>query len=101
MQKLGEGLGEAVRERLDHDRLVVVVLCLVAGGELVGAVDRDAERADVVAVGRDVIGERTVRPRVTVGGLLPEKREARPILEDDIVALRVRRPVPVDTTRHE
>ena len=40
VQPLGERLGEPVGERLDDDRLVVVVLGLVARGELVGAVDR-------------------------------------------------------------
>ena len=40
VQPLGERLGEAVGERLDDDRRVVVVLGLVPGGELVGAVDR-------------------------------------------------------------
>ena len=40
VELLGEGLGEPVGERLDHDRAVVVVLGLVARRELVGAVDR-------------------------------------------------------------
>ena len=37
VQELGERLGQAVGERLDHDRAVVVVLGLVAARELVGA----------------------------------------------------------------
>ena len=47
VQLLGERLGEAVGERLDHDRVVVVVLGLEARGELVGAeAGGDRERAD-------------------------------------------------------
>ncbi len=49
MQVLGERLGEPVGERLDHDRVVVVVLRLEAGGELVGAeAGGDRERPEVV-----------------------------------------------------
>src|SRR5918997_5198925 len=51
MEVLGERLCQTVRERLDHDRPVVVVLALVPARELVGAVDRDGESADVVAGG--------------------------------------------------
>src|SRR5918999_2512352 len=49
VQVLGEGLRKPVGERLDHDRAVVVVLGLVPGRKLVGAVDRDREAAHVVA----------------------------------------------------
>ena len=67
--------------------LVVVLLGLVAGGELVGAVDRDRERADVVARRRDVVGQRAVRPRVAPGRLLAQHREA-----DAVLRARRRRP---------
>src|SRR6476646_8804702 len=77
VEVLRERLGEAVGEGLDHDRAVIVVLRLVVSGELVGAVDRDRERADVVAVGADVVGEAAVRARVAVRGLLAQEREAR------------------------
>ena len=77
VQPLRERLGEPVGERLHDDRAVVVVLVLVARGELVGAVDRDGERAEVVAGGRDVVGERAVRPLVAVVGLLAQEAEAR------------------------
>ena len=87
VQVLGERLGEPVGERLDHDRAVVVVLGLVTGGELVGAVDRDGEGAEVVACGRDVVGQAAVRPRVALGGLLAQHREAHAALEHDVVAL--------------
>ena len=35
VEALGEGFGQAIRERLHHDRLVVVVVLLEAGGEIV------------------------------------------------------------------
>ena len=74
---LGESLGEPVRERLRHDRVVVVVLGLEARRELVDAdAGGDGERAEVVAGRRDVVGEAAVRPRVAVRGLLPEEAEA-------------------------
>ena len=105
VEVLGERLGEAVGERLDHDRVVVVVLGREARGELVGAdPGGDGERADVIAVGRDVVGERAVRPRVAVVRLLAEEAEAR-VADDDVVSLRVRRPeaehaLALVTTRH-
>ena len=67
VQPLGEGLGEPVGQRLQHDRAVVVEV----GGELLLLlVDAEAgghrEEADVVALarafGRDEIGEAAVRP---------------------------------------
>ena len=49
VQVLRERLGETVGERLDHDRVVVVVLGGEAGGELVGAeAGGDRERAQEV-----------------------------------------------------
>ena len=68
---------KAVGERLDGDRGVVVVGRLVARRELVGAVDRDRERADVIVRRRDVVGEAAVRPAVAVVGLLAQEAEAR------------------------
>ena len=87
VQPLGERLGEPVGERLDGDRRVVVVRGLVARRELVGAVDRDGERADVVVGRRDVVGEAAVRPAVAVVGLLAQEAEARAV-DDDVVARR-------------
>ena len=49
MQALGEGLGEAVGQRLDHDRGVVVVGALEALGDVVLAdAGGDGEAADVI-----------------------------------------------------
>src|SRR5581483_1777233 len=77
VQVLGERLGQAVRERLRNDRAVVVVLGLEAGRELLEAeTGGDRERADVVTVRSDVVGEAAVRPRVAVGGLLSQEAEA-------------------------
>ena len=63
VQPLGEGLGEAVGERLDQDRGIVVVRPLEALGDrhLLDA-GGDDEAADVVgrALGRDEVGERHV-----------------------------------------
>ena len=64
VQPLGEGLGEAVGERLDQDRGIVVVRPLEALGDrdLLDA-GGDDEAADIVgrALGRDEVGERDVR----------------------------------------
>ena len=88
MGVLREGLGEAVGERLDHDRVVVVVLRLERGGELVGAEPGgDRERAEVVSLRSDVVGEAAVRARVAVVGLLAQEAEARALVQDDVVAL--------------
>src|SRR5437763_1102298 len=92
VEVLRERLREAVRERLGHDRLVVVVLGFEAGGELVGAdPGGDRERTEVVAFGSEVIGKAAVRPRVAVVGLLAE--EAEPCVGgDDVVAAGRSRP---------
>ncbi len=94
-----EGLREPVGERLDHDRAVVVLLGLEPRRELVGAVDRDGERSEVVAFGSDVVGEAAVRPRVSVGCLLAEEAEPGPAVEKDIVAFAARRPEAEDALR--
>ena len=101
VEVLGERLGEAVGERLGHDRAVVVVLGLEAGGELVRAVDRRRRTRRGVAGGRDVVREAAVRARVAVVGLLAQAREARPVLEHDVVAVGVRGPEAVDAARGE
>src|SRR5580765_584442 len=62
---------------------------------------RDGEGADVVALGRDVVGETAVRPRVAVRGLLAQKIEGGAVLQDDVVAVRTRRPVAVDAASLE
>ena len=102
VQVLGERLGEPVGERLDHDRAVVVVLGLEARGELVGAVDRDRERAEVVAGRRDVVGEASGsgasrRSRPAGAGTGSASRPS----SDDVVALGARRPEAVDAARPE
>jgi hypothetical protein len=61
VQELGESLREPIGQRLDHDRVVVVVLGLVASSELVGTMDGDAEGTDVVIARRDVVGQAAVR----------------------------------------
>ena len=91
VQPLGEGFGKPVGQRLDDDRGVVVVRGHMTCRDLIRAVDRDRERADVVAGRRDVVGEAEVRAAVLVVGLLPEEREARAV-EDDVVAVGVRGP---------
>ena len=45
---LRERLGEPIRERLDHDRRVVVVICLVPSSQLVRAVDRHGKGAEMI-----------------------------------------------------
>ena len=65
VEEFGEGFGETIRERLYHDRVVVVVILLEARGELVGFdAAGHGERADVVGhaglVRRYKISERAV-----------------------------------------
>ncbi len=58
---LGKGLGQAVGERLGHDRGVIVVFLLVTARQLVAAVDAEGEAAKVIGPGRsDVIRERMI-----------------------------------------
>ena len=76
MHPLGEGLGQAVRERFGEDRRVVVVGRLELRDQHVDAVPRgDGERTDVVAQARlrggDEVREREVRPALGLGHLLP------------------------------
>ena len=99
VQVLGERLRKPVGEGLDHDRPVVVVLGLVTRGELVRAVDGDGERADVVAVRADVVGQAAVRTRVAVRRLLAQEAEAAAVCERDVVAVGPRRPPAVDAPR--
>src|SRR5438105_3169215 len=72
------------------------VLGVGARGELVRAVDRNRERADVVARGSDVVGQAAIRPRVAVARLLAQEAETGSLVEYDVVAVRARGPVPVD-----
>ena len=65
VHRLGEGFGEAVGERLDQDRRIIVVGALEALGDgVVGEAGGDDEGADIVVgaarSGRDEIGERDV-----------------------------------------
>ena len=98
VEGLGERLGEPVGERLDDDRAVVVVLRLVAPGELVRAVDADREGADGVAGRRDEVCERVVRTAVRVVRLLTEEVEGG-VADDDVVALAPGRLEAVDPPR--
>ena len=107
----GERLGQPIGQRLDEDRVVVVVCPLEAPREVVGAeAGRDGERADVVGgagarVG-DEIGERQVRLAVGDRLLLPQHVEAHQLAgpalvaeEHDVVAVAGGRPEAVDAAR--
>ena len=81
VQHLGEGLGQAVGQGLDHDRVVVVVVGLEARRQLVGAEPgRDGERADVVgqagSARRDEVGQRVDGLALAFCALLAEHVEA-------------------------
>ena len=53
--------GQTIGERFRHDRVVIVVIALEMRDELVDAdACRHRERADVIEIGRDEIGEREV-----------------------------------------
>ena len=78
VQPLGERLGQAVGERLHHDRGVGVVLALVARDQLVDAEPRGhGEGPDPVGeprlARRHEVGERLRRQAVALLGLLPQR----------------------------
>ncbi|MPL88384.1 hypothetical protein SDC9_34404 [bioreactor metagenome] len=102
VQQLGQRLGDAVGQRLDHDRAVIVIRALVARGDflLLGA-RRHHEAADMVGHARraDEIGKRHVRPALALAGLLAQrvqggKRRLAVLAgeQPDVVALGIRRP---------
>ncbi len=111
VQELRERLGQAVRQRLHHDRVVVVVRGGVAGGQFVGAqAGRDSEGPEVVgravAGRRHEVGQRQQRPALLDDLLLAQHREPRdlgPALpirpEDDVVAVAAGRPEAVHAPR--
>src|SRR5438309_550415 len=73
VQVLRERLRQPVGEGFDHDRPVVVVLGLVPSGQLVGAVDRDRERPEVIVALSHIVRQRPIRTRVAVVGLLAQE----------------------------
>ena len=104
MHALGERFGEAVAQRGEEDRVVVVVVALEALGALVFAVaGRHGERADVVRDAgferRDEVGEREIRVARVARELLAQRVQRRertlpPLVrvEDDVVDHAVGRP---------
>ena len=85
MQVLGERLGEPIGQRLDHDRVVVVVVGLELAHQLVGAdAGGHGEHADVVRhaalARRDEVGQRAVRLLVGDHLLLPQHRQPRQLV---------------------
>lgn len=97
---LGERLGQAVRQRLHHDRRVVVAGLLVASGQVLGAVDGDRETAQVIVGRGQEIGQAAVRAAVGLGRLLPQHRQPVAV-DDDVVALGARGPEAVAAARRE
>ena len=86
VQPLGEGLGEAVGQRLDHDRGVVVVGVLEAVGDLVLAdAGRHHEGADVIGVAlrRDEVRQRHVGAAFAPRKLLAQRVQGRDRLPRD------------------
>ena len=81
MHRLGEGFGEAVGERLDEDRGIIVVGVREAlGDRVILDAGRDDEGADDsrCAVKRpDEIGERDIGAAVAPGELLAKREEGR------------------------
>ena len=121
VQILGKRLGQPIGERLDDDRGVVVVLRLEAADEIVDAVPRgDREGADVIDDRRCSTGAtksaserfglssamtscwRSIGKRAISGtgtsGRVPSRWW---LVQDDVVAVAVRRPEAVDAARAE
>jgi hypothetical protein len=107
VEVLGEGLRETIGERLDHDRLVIIVLGLESRDERVGAQPGgDRKRTEVVAAAalnrRHEVGERSIGFVVGDDLLLSKHVETDALggpglvlIEDDVVANRRGRPEPV------
>ncbi len=77
VQPFGTGLGEAVGQGLDHDRVVVVALVLISLGQLLGADACGADETahvvgDAGALGCHEVGQRQVRLGVRFDGLLAQ-----------------------------
>ena len=117
MQVLRERLRQPVGERLHHDGVVVVVVRFVTAHQVVHPEARGNRKgADVVApagvAGRDVVGERTVRPVVAGRLLLAQHVEpdqlrvrrrrgaaGRRLPKNDVVPFRRGGPEAVDAPR--
>ena len=110
---LGKGLGDAVGERLEQDRRIVVVVRLepFRDLDLLGP-SGDDEPADPVGDTRvdrgDVVAEAQVGLAVALGGLLADAVQAGPLgraglvgVHDDVVAVGLGRPEPDDGLRAE
>ncbi len=102
VQRLGEGLGQPVAQRLHQDRVVVVALGLEPLRDLVDLRPTGhGEAAEPVgrALGRDEIGQTHMRAVARLAALLAQHREAGGLLpailigpDDDVVAAAVGRP---------
>ena len=109
MQPLGERLGEPVRERLHHQRRIIIALRLELGDLLLDAeAGRHGKRAGVIRDprARHEIGQTVIRlafgPRVLLTQVVPDERRyvaLRRVPQDDIVAIGVRRPESDDPAR--
>ena len=104
MQRLGEGLGQTVGERLDHDLGIIVVGALEAPRHVLLADARgDGEAADIIGeaglLRRHEIGEREIGARCLARHLLAQRMQRRDLglarfvgIDLDVVADAVRRP---------
>src|SRR5262249_3668398 len=108
VQQFGEGFGQAVRQRLGHNRVVIVQVTLESGAELFEADARgDGEAADVIdppaLLRSDEVSQRLIVLAGTLFDLLSQRVEdgqnARTIfigVDLNVVADRIRRPEAVN-----
>ena len=104
MHALGESFGQAVGQRLDHDRGVIVIGALEALGHRVLAdAGGDREGADIIGkpavARRDEIGERHVGAAFALRQLLAQRMQRRDRLaarlvgeDENVVAVAIGRP---------
>jgi hypothetical protein len=104
VEPLGKRFGEAIRERLQQDVVIIVVRGLEALEVRFEAVERNGEAAEPILLERcDEIGEAHVGAAGAFLDLLAKEWEARALLveNDDVIAFALDRPEADGRTRGE
>ena len=90
VQPFGKRFGKTIRERLQQDVRIIVLVGLKARKVRLDAVNADREPADPVAVMVDEVGQAHIRTALALGDLLAQEGKTEVIfvleMDDDIVA---------------